>query len=67
MDGVQSSTGAAIEGIESITGVIKEVGVIVASIAMAIGEQAIVTRDVAGNITSASIGVKARRKPQDGA
>jgi methyl-accepting chemotaxis protein len=48
--GIQNSTGSAISDIEKITGVIKEVGDIVASIAAAIEEQATVTKDVAANI-----------------
>jgi methyl-accepting chemotaxis protein len=56
--GVQTSTGAAIADIEKITGVIKEVGSIVSTIAAAIEEQATVTKDVAGNIAQASTGVK---------
>jgi methyl-accepting chemotaxis protein len=56
--GVQTSAGSAITDIEKIAGVIKDVGSIVASIAAAIEEQAAVTRDVAGNIAQASLGVK---------
>ncbi len=56
--GVQTSTGGAIADIEKITGVIKEVGSIVSTIAAAIEEQATVTKDVAGNIAQASTGVK---------
>ena len=56
--GVQNSAGSAIADIEKITGVIKEVGSIVASIAAAIEEQSTVTKDVAGNIAQASAGVK---------
>jgi methyl-accepting chemotaxis protein len=56
--GIQNSTGMAISDIEQITGVIRDVGGIVASIAAAIEEQATVTRDVAGNIAMASEGVK---------
>jgi len=56
--GVQTSTGGAIADIEKITGVIKEVGSIVSTIAAAIEEQATVTKDVAGNIAQASAGVK---------
>ena len=55
---VQTSTGGAIADIEKITGVIKEVGSIVSTIAAAIEEQATVTKDVAGNIAQASTGVK---------
>jgi methyl-accepting chemotaxis protein len=56
--GVQTSTGGAIADIEKITGVIKEVGSIVAAIAAAIEEQATMTKDVASNIAYASTGVK---------
>ncbi len=56
--GVQTSTGGAIADIEKITGVIKEVGSLVSTIAAAIEEQATVTKDVAGNIAQASTGVK---------
>jgi methyl-accepting chemotaxis protein len=55
---VQASTGSAIGDIEKITGVIKEVGSYVASIAAAIEEQATVTKDVAGNIGQAADGVR---------
>jgi len=56
--GVQTSAGSAITDIEKISGVIKEVGSIVSSIAASIEEQAAVTKDVAGNIAQASAGVK---------
>ncbi len=55
--GVQSSAGGAITDIEKITGVIGEVGHLVANIATAIEEQSAVTRDVALNIAQASAGV----------
>jgi methyl-accepting chemotaxis protein len=55
--GVQNSTGSAISDIEKITTVIQDVGQLVASIAAAIEEQAVVTKDVAGNIAQASAGV----------
>jgi methyl-accepting chemotaxis protein len=54
---VQDSTGQAITDIEKITGVVGEVGHIVSSIATAIEEQAVVTKDVAVNIAQASAGV----------
>ena len=54
---VQTSAGSAIADIEKITCIIKEVGQIVTSIAAAIEEQAVVTKDVAGNIAQASAGV----------
>jgi methyl-accepting chemotaxis protein len=56
--GIQNSTGTAISDIGQITTVIRDVGGIVASIAAAIEEQAIVTKDVAGNIAQASAGVR---------
>ncbi len=56
--GVQGSSGAAIADIDHITEVITEVGGIVSGIAAAIEEQATVTKDVAGNIAQASMGVK---------
>jgi len=56
--GIQGSTGVAVREIGQITAVIKEVGGIVSSIAAAIEEQATVTRDVAGNIAQASVGVR---------
>jgi methyl-accepting chemotaxis protein len=56
--GVQGSAGSAISDIEKITGVIGEVGHLVSGIAAAIEEQAVVTKDVAGNIAQASAGVQ---------
>ena len=56
--GIQNSTGTAISNIGQITAVIGDVSEIVSSIAAAIEEQATVTRDVAGNIAQASIGVR---------
>ncbi|MHC1744392.1 MAG: methyl-accepting chemotaxis protein [Syntrophobacteraceae bacterium] len=56
--GIQASAGGAIGDIEQITGVIREVGDIVAAIAAAIEEQSVVTKDVATNIAQASIGVR---------
>jgi methyl-accepting chemotaxis protein len=56
--GIQDSAGTAIGDIGQITKVIRDVGAIVASIAAAIEEQATVTKDVAGNIAQASMGVQ---------
>jgi methyl-accepting chemotaxis protein len=56
--GIQSSTGSAMGDIEKISQVIKQVGEIVATIAVAIEEQSVVTRDVASNIAQASMGVR---------
>ena len=56
--GVQSSTTGAVETIETITGVIKEIGNTVASTAAAIEEQATVTKNVAGEIAQATAVVR---------
>ncbi|OQX20224.1 MAG: hypothetical protein BWK76_01935 [Desulfobulbaceae bacterium A2] len=58
ISGVQRTAGSAMADIEQISGVIGEVGSIVATIAAAIEEQAAITRDVAGNIAQASAGVE---------
>ncbi len=54
---VQNSTSGAVENIEKITGVIREVSEIVTTIATAIEEQSVVTRDIAQNIGQATRGV----------
>jgi methyl-accepting chemotaxis protein len=56
--GVQSSTTGAVEDIEKISAVIREVSEIVSTIATAIEEQSVVTKDIAGNISQAALGVK---------
>ncbi|MCU0571709.1 MAG: bacteriohemerythrin [Syntrophobacteraceae bacterium] len=58
ISGIQSSTGAAMSDVSKITHVIHEVGEIVTSIAVAIEEQASVTRDMARNIAEATRGVQ---------
>jgi len=55
---IQASTGGAINDIEKIASVIKQVGEIVTTIAVAIEEQTAVTKEVANNIAQASSGVK---------
>ncbi len=55
---IQASTGSAIEDIEQIAQVINQVGEIVSGIAAAIEEQAVVTREIASNIATASSGVR---------
>jgi methyl-accepting chemotaxis protein len=55
--GVQQSANGAITDIDKITGVIEEVGTLVAIIAEAINEQAAITQEVVGNIAEASTGV----------
>ena len=52
--GVQNSTTGAVQSIETITSVIKEIGNTVASTAAAIEEQATVTKNVAGEIAQAT-------------
>jgi methyl-accepting chemotaxis protein len=58
IDGVQSSALASIREIEKVSQVIDEVSQIVTTIATAIEEQAVVTRDIARNIDEASLGVQ---------
>ncbi len=58
ISGIQASTEGAITNIEKIGGVIQHVSEIVSTIAVAIEEQSVVTRDVAGNISQASAGVR---------
>ena len=55
---IQGSTTDAVEDIQKISGVIREVSDFVATIATAIEEQSAVTRDIAGNIAQASAGVR---------
>jgi methyl-accepting chemotaxis protein len=55
--GVQSSTTSGITGIERVSSVIHEVSDIVTSIATAIEEQAVVTKNISRNISQASEGV----------
>jgi methyl-accepting chemotaxis protein len=55
---VQSSTDGVIGDIANISAIITQVGEIVTTIASAIEEQAVVTKDVAANIARASTGVK---------
>jgi methyl-accepting chemotaxis protein len=52
--GVQNSTAGAVQTIETITGVIHEIGNTVAGTAAAIEEQATVTKNVAGDIAQAT-------------
>ena len=55
--GVQSATASGIAEIGKVSNVITEVNAIVSSIAVAIEEQSIATRDIAQNIAGASEGV----------
>ena len=54
---VQQSANAAVADIEKISGVIREVSEIVSTIATAIEEQSVVTKDIAINIAQATTGV----------
>ena len=57
ISGMQRATDAAAADMKRIVGVINEVGEIITTIAAAIEEQSVVTRDVAANISQASLGV----------
>lgn len=56
--GVQGATGSAMKDIAEVVGVIQNVNQIVTTIAAAIEEQSVVTRDVAMHIAQASEGVR---------
>jgi methyl-accepting chemotaxis protein len=56
--GIQTSTRAAVNDVDRIAQVIRQVGDIVNTIAVAIEEQSAVTRDMARNIADASSGVR---------
>jgi len=55
---IQTSTSGAVEDIQRISAVIRDVSDIVSTIATAIEEQSVVTRDIAGNLAQASVGVQ---------
>jgi methyl-accepting chemotaxis protein len=57
IEAIQASTATAVVNIDRIRQVVGEVGQIVSTTAAAIEEQAAVTRDIAGNIASATVGV----------
>jgi methyl-accepting chemotaxis protein len=54
---VQNSTTGTVDDIEKVMGVIREISDIVTTIATAIEEQSVVTKDIAANISQATIGV----------
>jgi methyl-accepting chemotaxis protein len=56
---VQNSTNQAIGDIEKISTVVRDMNQLVTSIAAAVEEQSVVTRNVAGNIGGASSGIQA--------
>ena len=55
---IQKTTAGAVEDIQGIAGVIRDVSDLVGTIATAIEEQSAVTRDIAGNLGQASLGVR---------
>jgi methyl-accepting chemotaxis protein len=55
---IQSSTSTTVTDIDKVSQVIQEVNEIVATIAAAIEEQSVVTRDIAGNVAQAAQGVQ---------
>jgi len=57
INGIQSVTGQTVRDIADITGVISEVNDIVTTIAAAVEEQSVTTRDIAENVGQASMGI----------
>ncbi|MEI6386109.1 MAG: methyl-accepting chemotaxis protein [Spirochaetota bacterium] len=58
IEGIQSSSGTAVQDIGSVAEVIRQVNEIVSGIAAAIEEQSTVTKDIATNVAQASRGVE---------
>ena len=58
IEAIQSSSAGAVDDIQRISGIIRNVSDIVATIASAIEEQTTVTRAIAGNLAQASLGVR---------
>ena len=56
--GIQSATGVTVSEIQQVTQVIGEVDTIVGTIAAAVEEQSVTTRDIADNVGQASQGVR---------
>ncbi len=57
IDGIQSSTGSTVKGIEQIGEVIDNVNEVVSTIATAVEEQSVSTREIADNISQVSSGI----------
>lgn len=57
ISGVQNSTAATVDDIEKVIGIIHEISEIVTTIATAIEEQSVVTKDIAANIARTTSGV----------
>ena len=58
VDGIQGITGESVDDIEEVTRVISEVNDIVGTIATAVEEQSVATREIAANISQASQGIQ---------
>lgn len=58
IDGIQHTTSSAVQEIEKITSVIRDVSEIVSVIATAVEEQSLTTREIASNINMASMGMQ---------
>ncbi len=58
IDGIQDSTASAIADIEQIPQVINDVNELVSTIATAVEEQSVTTKEIAGNVAQASQGMK---------
>jgi methyl-accepting chemotaxis protein len=57
VQGIRNSTRGTTRGIETITGVIRQINDIVAVIASALEEQSATTREIAGNVSEAARGI----------
>jgi methyl-accepting chemotaxis protein len=58
IDGIQNATGLTVHDIQAVTQVIREVDSIVGTIAAAVEEQSVTTRDIADNVGQAAAGVQ---------
>ncbi len=58
IDGIQNSTMMTVEGIDNIIQVIEEINSIVSTIATAVEEQSVTTREIAANVGQASQGIQ---------
>ena len=58
IEGIQNTTHGTVTEIRNITGIINSVNEIVATIASAVEEQSVSTKEIAGNVTQASAGIQ---------
>ena len=58
IQGIQGATGITVDEIHQISQIVGDVDQIVGTIAAAVEEQSVTTRDIAGNVGQASLGVK---------